>query len=132
MSLCFGLMSSPPIAVFMAPLFLVFEIAQLVYVERFLGVKQIESGVDPRELGPPEPIAALWVLGICSQSAWLLWLLFESSTRVHAACALLVTLVGFALRNNRRLKWVLVILTVEGALRMGLMVSMFGAAWRAL
>ncbi len=125
-------MSSPPLAVFLAPFFLVFEIAQLVYVERFLGVKQIQAGVDPRELGPPEPVAAVWVLGLCTQSAWLLWLLSEGPTRLHAACMLLVSLVGFALRSNCRLKWVLVILTVEGALRMGLLVSMFGAAWRAL
>lgn len=125
-------MPEPLIAVFLAPLFLVFEIAQLVYAERFLGVKQIQAGADPRRLGPPEPIAALWVLGILAEGAWLLWLLSESGTRIHAACLLLVTLCGFALRGNAAFKWVLVILTVEGALRMGLMVSMLGSAWRAL
>jgi hypothetical protein len=125
-------MSEPPLAVFLAPLFLVFEITQLVYVERFIGVKQIQAGVDPRELGPSEPVAALWTFALCTQSAWLLWLLSEPPTRLHAACMLLVWLVGFSIRSNCRLKWVLVVLTVEGALRMGLMVSMFGSAWRAL
>jgi hypothetical protein len=125
-------MSEPPLAVFLVPFFLVFEIAQLVYAERFLGVKQIQRGADPRELGPNESVAALWVLSICTQSAWLLWLLSEGSTRIHAACLLLVSLCGFSLRSNCRLKWVLVILTIEGALRMGLMVSMFGSAWRSL
>lgn len=125
-------MSDLPLAVFLAPFFLVFEIVQLVYAERFLGVKQIQVGADPRHLGPPEPISALWVLCILSESAWLLWLLSEDATRIHSACLLLVSLCGFALRGSCALKWVLVILTVEGALRMGLMVSMLGSAWRAL
>ncbi len=125
-------MQNPPAAAFLAPAFVVFEIAQLVYAERFLGVKQIQSGGDPRELGPPEPVALLWVVMICAQNAWLLWLLSEGPTRIHAACLLLVSLCGFALRGGCALRWVLVILTVEGALRLGLMVSMFGAAWRAL
>ncbi len=125
-------MSSLSPAVFLAPFFLLFEIAQLVYAERFLGVKQIQGNVDPRQLGPGESVSALWVLGIVSEAGWLLWLLSEPGSRIHAACLLLVSLCGFALRSNCRLKWVLVILTVEGALRMGLMVSMLGSAWRAL
>lgn len=125
-------MPEPSPVVFLAPLFFLFEIGQLVYAERFLGVKQIQAGADPRRLGPPEPVAALWVLGILSEGAWLLWLLAEDASRIYAACLLLVTLFGFALRGNCAFKWVLVILTVEGALRMGLMVAMLGAAWRAL
>jgi hypothetical protein len=66
------------------------------------------------------------------EGLWLLWLLALAPTRIHAACILLVTLIGFTLRNNCTLRWVLVILTVEGALRMGLMVSLLGSAWRAL
>lgn len=125
-------MSAPSLAIFLVPVFLVFEAAQLIYAERFLGVKHIQGGADPREVGPSEAISALWVLAICSQSAWQLWLLTDPTSRIHAACLLLVSLVGFSLRSNCRLKWVLVILTIEGALRMGLMVSMLGAAWRAL
>ncbi len=125
-------MSDLPLAVFLVPIFLVFEVTQLIYAERFLGVKQIQVGADPRRLGPPESIAALWALCILSQGAWLLWLLFADGSRVHAACLLLVSLCGFALRGACALRWVLVILTVEGALRMGLMVSMLGSAWRAL
>ncbi len=121
-----------PIAVFLAPLFMLFEIAQLVAAERLLGVKQIEAGVDPRSDRPGEAAAALWCAGIVAEAAWLLWLLGENATRLHAAGALLVWLVGFSLRGNTTLRWVLVILTIEGALRLGLMVSMFGSAWRAL
>lgn len=125
-------MDQPPVAAFLAPAFIAFEIAQLVYAERFVGVKQIHAGTDPRTLGPSEPIAALWVLLICMQNAWLLWLLADHPTRIHAASLLLVSLCGFALRGNCGLKWILVILTIEGALRLGLMVSMFGSAWRSL
>lgn len=125
-------MSEPPPIVFLAPFFLVFEIGQLVAAEKLLGVKQIQAGADPRESGPGELGSAFWAACIISQAAWLLCLLTESATRTHAACLLLVSLVGFALRSNCTLRWVLVILTVEGALRMGLMVSMLGSAWRAL
>lgn len=125
-------MSEPPPIVFLAPCFLVFEIGQLVAAEKLLGVKQIEAGEDPRETGPGELGSAFWAFCILAQAAWLLWLLAENATRTHAACLLLVSLVGFALRSNCTLRWVLVILTIEGALRMGLMVSMLGSAWRAL
>ncbi len=125
-------MDNAPAAAFLAPVFVVYEIAQLVYAERLLGVKRLQAGVDPRGLGPPEPVALLWVVLICAQNAWLLWLLGEGPTRLHAACLLLVSLCGFALRGSCALRWVLVVLTIEGALRLGLMVSLFGAAWRSL
>ena len=37
--------------IYFAPLFFVFEGWQLVIAERHLGIKHIESGVDPREGG---------------------------------------------------------------------------------
>lgn len=125
-------MSEPPLTAFLAPLFLLFEVGQLVAAEKLLGVKQIEAGVDPRNGGPGEGVSALWVTGILSEGVWLLWLLANDVTRIHAAGILLVSLGGFALRNNCTLKWVLVIMTLEGACRMGLMVSLLGSVWRAL
>jgi hypothetical protein len=125
-------MTEPPLAAFIAPVFIAFEVIQLVAAEKFLGVRQIEAGVDPRESGPGEFGSALWAGMILLEGAWSLWLLGESATRIHAACILLVSLVGFTLRSNCTLRWVLVVLTFEGALRMGLMVALFGSAWRAL
>ncbi len=126
-------MSEPPLAAFLAPIFLAFEVAQLVAAEKLLGVKQIEAGGDPRRSAAPgETTAGLWAGFILAEGLWLLWLLVDGATRIHAACLLLVTLVGFTLRSNCTLRWVLVILTIEGALRMGLIVSMLGSAWRAL
>lgn len=125
-------MQQPPLAVFVAPLFLVFEVVQLVVAEKLLGVKKIQIGFDPRKGGPGEALSAAWSACILAEGAWLLWLLADDATRIHAACLLLVSLFGFSLRSNCTLRWVLVILTVEGALRMGLMVSMLGSAWRSL
>ena len=125
-------MKETPLSVFIAPLFIAFEVIQLVAAETLLGIRQIEAGVDPRGAGPREMASACWVGMILAQGVWLLWLLAAAPTRVHAACVLLVTLLGFTLRSNCTLRWVLVVLTIEGALRMGLMVSMLGSAWRAL
>lgn len=125
-------MTEPPLSVFIAPLFLVFEVVQLVAAEKLLGIRQIEAGADPRGRGPGELVSATWAGAILAEGAWLLLLLGDDDTRIHAACILLITLVGFTLRSNCTLRWVLVILTIEGALRMGLLVSMFGSAWRAL
>ena len=51
-------MSLNPLAL-MAPLFLVFEVWQLVISERYMGVKQIRVNADPRTL----PMAG-WLNGI--------------------------------------------------------------------
>ena len=125
-------MKEVPLSVFLAPLFILFELVQLVVAERLLGVKQILAGQDPRQKGPGEFVSAFWIAGILAEGAWLLWLLTARPTRLHAICLLLVWLVGFALRTNCPMKRVLVILTIEGALRLGLMMSLLGSAWRAL
>lgn len=125
-------MTEPPLATFLAPAFLAFEVLQLVAAEKLLGVKQIEANVDPRGQGPGEFGSAIWAAAILTEGVWLVWLLADNATRIHAACLLLISLVGFSLRSNCTLRWVLVILTFEGALRMGLMVAMLGSAWRAL
>jgi hypothetical protein len=45
---------------------------------------------------------------------------------------LVVSLAGYSLRRNSGLKWILVILTIEGAIRIGMIISMLGSAWRSL
>lgn len=125
-------MASVPASVFLAPLFLLFEALQLVAAEKILGKEQIETGVIPRDQTPIDAVTVLWSIGIIAEGIWALTLLTNDVTRVHAGCMLLVTLVGFSARNSCRLKGVLVVLTIEGACRMGLMASMLGSAWRAL
>ena len=117
---------------YLAPLFLAFEAWQLVLSERYLGIKQIARGADPREMGPAEPVAFVWSVALILYAAWMLGLLLSVQGRVHGACLIATTAAGLAVRRNCGLKWILVTLTFEGAVRMGLLFSMCGMAWRRL
>lgn len=123
---------SIPVLVFLAPLFLIFEGWQLVVAERHLGVKRIAKGDDPRELGPTEPVAAFWTLAIVAYAIWTLAMLATGFARPQLLCLVAAALIGYALRRNCGLKWVLVILTVEGAIRIGMLVSLMGVVWRRM
>lgn len=112
-----------------APLFLLFEVGQLVVSERYLGIKQIARDADPRALGLTEITAFVWSIGILSYWLWMAALLSAPLGRVHGMCLIAVSSVGFMLRRGCRLKWVLVILTFEGAIRMGLLFSLTVKAW---
>ena len=115
-----------------APLFLVFEVWQLVLSERYLGIKQISRGADPRSLGLSEPTAFAWTVVLFAYWFWMVVLLTMTFTRVHGLGLLGVTLFGYAMRRGSGLKWVLVILTFEGAIRVGLLFSLCATAWRRL
>ena len=118
--------------ILLAPLFLAFEVWQLVISERYLGIKQIARNGDPRALGLAEVTAFFWSLAIMGYWAWMFGLLFTPFTRVHGLSLLAVSAAGFSLRRNTGLKWVLVILTFEGAVRVGLLLSLLGMAWHRL
>jgi hypothetical protein len=113
------------------PLLLAFEIWQLVLSERYLGIRQIERDVDPRTLGLGEGTAFFWSAGILFTWAWSVALLFQSTSRPQALCMVAVTSIGYALRRGCSLKRVLVILTLEGALRVGMLLSLIGAAFQS-
>ncbi len=115
-----------------APLFLLFEVWQLVVGERYLGIKQIARNGDPRALGLREYIAFCWSAVLVLYWLWMIGLLFTPFTRIHGLCLLTVSALGFSFRRNTGIKWVLVILTFEGAVRVGLLVSLIGMAWRRL
>jgi hypothetical protein len=116
----------------LAPLFLGFELWQLVLSERYLGVKQIRINADPRELPMSRPVAALWGGGLLAYLAWSATLLVHPVGRAQGIVLLLVTAIGYAIRSSCGLKWVLVILTFEGAIRIGMLVSLFAMSWRRL
>ncbi|GAB1488283.1 hypothetical protein MASR2M8_07280 [Opitutaceae bacterium] len=127
----------PPVSpiILLAPIFLVFEVWQLVMSERYLGVKRIAAGTDPREVGPSELVAAVWTACLVFYGLWMataLAILPSRSGRAQAVCMLLMTLLGYALRRNCTLKYVLVVLTFEGAIRIGMLISLLGMAWRRL
>jgi hypothetical protein len=116
--------------VLLAPLFVIFEIWQLVISERYLGIKQIARGADPRELGLREVTAFFWSAGIMFYWLWMVAMLLPPFGRAYAAALVAITLVGFALRRNCSIKWVLVILTFEGAIRIGMLGSLCIIAWK--
>jgi hypothetical protein len=118
--------------VLLAPLFLIFELWQLVISERYLGIKQIARGADPRELGLSEVTAFLWSAGLIFYWLWMLAMLLPPFGRAYAAALIAVTLIGFALRRNCSIKWVLVILTFEGSIRISVLGWICALAWRKL
>jgi hypothetical protein len=115
-----------------APLFLVFEVWQLVLCERYLGIKQIARGADPRSLGLSEITAFIWTVLLVVYWFWMLLLLAVPFGRVHGVSLITISMIGFSLRRGSGLKWVLVILTFEGAIRVGLLFSLCATAWRRL
>ena len=116
----------------LAPLFLAFEVWQLVLSERYLGIKQIARGADPRALGLSEVTAFFWTSAIFVYWLWMLLLLTLPLGRVHGLALLAITALGFIVRRGSPFKWVLVILTFEGAIRVGLLLSLGGLVWRQL
>jgi hypothetical protein len=116
----------------LAPIFMLFEVGQLYLSERYLGVKQIARGTDPRALGLGEFTAFCWSAGLILYGLWMLALLTISLGRVHGLCLLGILGLGYSVRRNCRLSWVLVVLTLEGAIRIGLLVSLCALAWRKL
>jgi hypothetical protein len=115
-----------------APVFLAFEIGQLVLAERYIGVKQLARGSDPRDLGPSEWVAFIWVAGIFASWLWMLALLVPEFGRAAAVCMLVSSATGASCRRYLGLKWCLVILPFEGAIRIGMIGYLLSAAWRRL
>src|SRR3954468_23710731 len=116
----------------LAPLFLFFEVCQLVLSERYLGIKQIARGADPRTLGLGEVTAFFWSMTIVVYWFWMILLLALPLGRLHGLGLLTVTAIGFSLRRGAPLKWMLVILTFEGAVRVGLLISLTAMVWRSM
>ena len=116
--------------IFLAPVFLVFEVAQLVLGERYLGIKQIARNADPRALRLSEVTAFFCTVAIFSYWLRMLGLLFTTLGRADALGLLIVSSAGFSIRRGTPLKWTLVTLTLEGAVRIGFLLSLCGLIWR--
>lgn len=116
----------------LAPLFLAFELWQLFMSERYMGIKQIRVNADPRELPMTERLAAGWSVTLLVYFAWMFTLLLHPVGRAQGVVLLGVTAAGYTLRGTGGLKWVLVILTFEGSIRVGMLLSLFVMTWRQL
>jgi hypothetical protein len=119
-------------AVLLAPVFLAFELWQLFVSERYLGIKQIRVNADPRELPMPSWMAATWAGGLLTYYIWMFTLVLHPVGRAQGIVLILVTGVGYLIRSTSGLKWVLVVLTFEGSIRIGMLVSFIGQSWRQL
>jgi hypothetical protein len=52
--------------------------------------------------------------------------------RAQGLVLLVVTGIGYAIRGTCGLKWALVVLTFEGSIRIGMLLSLFLTTWRHL
>ena len=118
--------------VLLAPVFLVFELWQLVLSERYLGIKQIRVNADPRELPMARWVAVAWGIGLLLYVPWMAALLLHPIGRAQGIVLLAVSGVGYAVRSSCGLKLVLVVLTLEGSVRIGMLVSLLGVSWQQL
>lgn len=114
-----------------APLFLVFEVWQLVIAERYIGVKQLKAGSDPRELGLGEGTAFFWIATTVVYWLWMGLVFGGGIARAQIVTLFAVSIVGHLVRRNSRMKWTLVTLTFEGAIRIGMLISMTAVLYRA-
>ncbi|MEN9662341.1 MAG: hypothetical protein RL324_1290 [Verrucomicrobiota bacterium] len=114
---------------YLIPILILLEIWQLFLSERYLGVKQIGADADPRTLGLSEITAFAWSMSIILSWVWSVLVLFQPLGRLQAFAMILISILGYTLRRGCRLKWVLVILTFEGALRVGMLISLIGMAF---
>lgn len=102
------------------------ELAQLVLAERRIGVRQIRAGIDPREAHPPANyIGWIWLALVAAIQSYPIVLVCEGETRLFGLIMLLFGVVGYDLRRRGGIRWALVVLTVEGALRIGVIINMF-------
>jgi len=115
---------------YFTPLWLLFELGQLVVGERYLGIKQIERGVDPRERGPGEFTSFLWSFGIVIYWVWMALMLSQPIGRPQVFAMIGLTVLGFSIRRTCGMKWVLVTMTFEGAIRIGMLLSLGVVVWR--
>jgi hypothetical protein len=116
----------------LAPLFLLFEAWQLFIGERYVGIKQIARGGDPREMGPGEAVAFLWSAGLVLYAVWALALLAAPMSRAYALALIATTAVGYSVRRNCGLKRILIVLTLEGAVRIGFLFALSVVAWHRI
>jgi hypothetical protein len=114
----------------LAPLFLLFELWQLFLSERYMGIRQIRTNTDPRELPMAGWISTLWLGGLGLYFLWMVLLLFHPVGRAQGLVLLATTAVGYSLRGSCGLKWVLVVLTFEGSIRVGMLLSLLFTTWR--
>lgn len=111
----------------LTPVIILLEMLHLFLAEKFIGIKQIKAGRHPLETHPvgPRHLAPAWILLIIALWVYMVLLVADPVTRLQGAIMLGTSIAGVVMRRSLGLKWALVILTVEGAVRIGLLVNVF-------
>lgn len=117
---------------YLVPFWVVFELWQLVIAERYVGVKQVRAGLDPRQMAMSERRAFTWSALMFGYWLWMGFVLGTGLGRVQAICLIVTSAIGFTLRRISPLKATIVILTFEGAVRLGMLLSLGGVLLRQL
>lgn len=112
--------------IYLAPLIMLIDIAQLLAAERFIGVKAIRAGVHPldSERRLSSGVTMLWLIGLAVLWLYMALLVIDPRGGLQGALMLMVSVGGFALRRVAGLKWALVLMTIETAIRLGLLANM--------
>jgi hypothetical protein len=106
----------------LAPLFILFELAQIIVLERYIGLRTLKAEIDPRTLPFPKWLAIAWIIFTKIYLLWTIALIFESSLILPASVILITSFVGLISRRSAGLQWALVILTFETAIRIGMLI----------
>jgi hypothetical protein len=108
----------------LALVFIVFELAQLVLAHRYIGPEQIRRNAHPlTAAAPPLPfmVSVGWVVLLGADYLYQLTLVVQHYPLVQI-CALLMimaSIAGFLLRRACGVKWGMVVMTFEAAVRVG-------------
>ncbi|HEU5077742.1 MAG TPA: hypothetical protein VFT72_00920 [Opitutaceae bacterium] len=116
----------------LTPAWIGYEIVQLIICERYLGIKQIQAGKDPRLAGPSELVSFIWIVMVALYVTWMIAMLYAHVGYPQVIALIAVSVIGYAIRGFCGLRFVLVILTFEGAIRIGMLVSLASLLWREL
>jgi hypothetical protein len=113
-----------------APVFAIFEVAQLYYAHRYIGPAQIRRKLYPLDTSvapPPYWFSIAWIVVLGADYGYQvrLFLVPFGLIRLMAFVMIVVSLIGFMVRRHCGLKWGLVVMTFEGALRVGLLLESF-------
>lgn len=109
------------------------EVLQLVLAERVIGMKTLRSGGDPRDDARDASwYDRIWLASIVLVTVYPFLLLFIREARLFGGVMLGLTLVGYSFRRQYGLRYALVVLTLEGALRIGVIVHMIAYGGRYL